>query len=181
MAKKRTDWVPRPQAQFHLWQGNLITVLFDPANAPIFNIPAGKETALLALKSTYETKYQAAPPFGDATKSGRRGRDDARKAYISGAGGLRKIIAQYVRHNEEVSDTLKLELGIKVASHTHTANTQRAETSYPDVQVKSNSPGTVTFIFHQMGSPKGSGKEEGMHHCLVEYMIGTTEPNSPDD
>src|ERR1039457_4302423 len=127
MAKKRTDWVPRPQAQFHLWQGNLIAVLFDPVNASIFNIPTGKKTALLALQSTYETKYQAAPPFGDATKSGRRARYDAAKAYISGAGGLRKIVAQYVSYNEEVSDELKMELGIKVADTTHSANTQRAE------------------------------------------------------
>jgi hypothetical protein len=181
MAKKKVDWVPHPMIQFNLWQGNLISVLTDPANALIFNIPTAKQTTLLALQNEYETKYNVAPPHGDATKSARQARNDAQKDYISGVGGLRKTVAQYVRNNDLVSDGLKIELGVKVASLSHTPASLRAEVDYPSVQVKSNSPGTVTFTFHSKDSPSTRGKEAGMHHCLIEYIIGNTAPSSPDD
>ncbi|MHB8261830.1 MAG: hypothetical protein ACYDCN_13525 [Bacteroidia bacterium] len=181
--KKKKDWIPVPMVQFHLWQGNLISVLFDPINSSIIIIPAGKKTALLALQTTYTNAYNLAPPHGEATKSQRTARNTARKAFVSGPGGIRKIIAAYVRKNEDVSDALKILLGIKVADLILTPNTQRAGIDYPIITAKSLSPGTGTFTFHEESSSTGRGKG-GWHHVLVDYVIqppNSKLPGSSDD
>lgn len=186
MAKKKTIWPPKPMVQFDLWQHNFITVLQIPVNLALIGIPTGTGSpmaALLALQATYNTAYAAAPPHGNATKSARTTRNDARKAYISGVGGIRKTVAEYIRNNTKVSNALKIELGIIVAALTNSPSTLRAEVDYPNVQVKSNSPGTVTFTIHDKDSPKSTGKPADIHHCLIDYIIqplATALPTNPD-
>ena len=183
MKTKRKDWVPRPMVQFDLWQANFMTVLQIAANLVLIGMPTAALNALLALQTSYATAYAAAPPHGNATKSARKTRNDARKAYISGAGGIRKTVAEYIRNNSAVSNALKIELGILVAALTSTPATLRAAVDYPNVQLKSNSPGTVTFTIHDKDSPKSNGKPSDIHHCLIDYIIqplAAALPTSPD-
>ena len=184
--KKYTDWVPHPMVQFDLWQANFMTVLQIVANLTLIGIPTGANSqlaALLALQATYASAYAAAPPHGNATKSARKTRNDARKAYISGVGGIRKTVAEYIRNNSAITNALKIELGVIVATLAHTPSTLRAEVDYPNVQVKSNSPGTVTFTIHDKDSPKSTGKPADIHHALIDYIIQAANlplPASPD-
>lgn len=53
---------------------------------------------------------------------------------------------------------------------------ERTAPEYPDIKVKSNSPGTVTFTYP-------SGIPAGMHHLLVQYIVQAptvAAPASPD-
>lgn len=184
MAKKYRDWIPEPELQFHLWQGTFMTEIQDPVINPLTGIPTAKLDVLLDLQAAYEAAFAAAPPHAYNGKLLNKARSDARKAYISGPGGIRKIAAQYLRHNEELSLLQKIQIGIKVAKETYTQTSLRADTNYSDVTVKSSTPGTVTFTFHGQGTSPSRGKEAGMHHCLVEYVIlplGQPPPASPDD
>jgi hypothetical protein len=183
MKAKKTPWVPKPMVQFDLWQANFMTVLQIAANMALIGMPTAALNALLALQATYATAYAAAPPHGNATKSGRKTRNDARIAYISGAGGIRKTVAEYIRNNSAVSNALKIQLGLVAPALTNSPTTLRAEVDYPNVQVKSNSPGTVTFTIHDKDSPKSTGKPDNIHHALVEYIIQAANlplPTSPD-
>src|SRR5271163_858001 len=111
MKPKKKDWVPAPMVQFDLWQANFMTILQIAANLVLIGIPTGANSqlaALLALQATYATAYAAAPPHGNATKSARKTRNDARKAYISGVGGIRKTVAEYIRNNSAVTNALKI-------------------------------------------------------------------------
>ena len=180
MTKKTFKWPPGKEAEFKDWEDNFITTMEIPANLAIIGVPTGAMSILTGLQTTYETKYTAAPPHGKGSKSGNTARKVAKKAFISGAGGIRKTVAQYIRNNNAVSDELKIELGLMPASGKLTPNVERSAATYPAVQVKSNSPGTVTFTFHAPGSPKGSGKEAGMQSCTVVYILGTTAPATPD-
>ncbi|HEX7414065.1 MAG TPA: hypothetical protein VF411_08460 [Bacteroidia bacterium] len=181
MATRKAYWPPSKEAEFYDWEENLITVIEIPANLTAIGIPAGKMTILTGLQSTYHAKYALAPPHGRAGKPANTARKTAKKAYLSGVGGIRKIIAQYIKGNDAVSDELKAQLRLMPADHVLTANTQRSEAKYPVVQAKSNSVGTVTFIFQEVGAPVGSGKEAGMQRCEAVYFIGTVAPGTPDD
>ncbi|MHB8259020.1 MAG: hypothetical protein ACYDCN_04440 [Bacteroidia bacterium] len=181
MSTRKSYWPPTKEAEFYDWEENFITVLEIPANLAVCGVPPAKMTILTGLQGTYHTKYALAPPHSHAGKPANTARNTAKRAYLSGAGGLRKIIAGYITKNDAVSDELKVQLRLKPADHVLTANTQRSEAKYPVVQAKSNSVGTVTFTFHEVGTPVGSGKEAGMQRCEVVYFIGTTAPATPDD
>jgi hypothetical protein len=184
--KKPHDYIPQPMVQFDLWQNNFMTVLQIPVNLALIGIPTGTGSplaALLALQATYATSYLAAPPHGNATKSARTTRNDDRKLYKSGPGGIRKTVAEYIRSNTKVTNALKIELGLLAPAGTHTITTLRAEVDYPNIQVKSNSPGTVTFTIHDKDSPKSTGKPDNIHHALVEYIVQLASlplPTNPD-
>lgn len=181
MTVKPFKWPPTKEAEFHDWEINFITVLEIPVNLAAAGVPTGKMTILTGLQTTYHNKYVLAPPHSRAGKPANTARKTAKKAYLGGAGGLRKTISQYITKNDAVSDELKVALRLKPADIILTANTQRSGVQIPAMQVKSNSPGTVTFIFHAEGSPQGSGKEAGMQSCEVVYIFGTVAPASPDD
>ncbi|HEX7415462.1 MAG TPA: hypothetical protein VF411_15585 [Bacteroidia bacterium] len=181
MTVKPFKWPPSKEAEFHDWEINFITVLEIPVNLAAAGVPTGKMTILTGLQSTYHAKYALAPPHSRAGKPANTARKTAKKAYLSGAGGIRKIIAQYIKGNDAVSDELKMQLRLMPADTILTANTQRSGVTIPNMQVKSNSVGTVTFIFHADGSPIGSGKEVGMQRCEAVYCIGTVAPATPDD
>jgi hypothetical protein len=175
--KKIVDYIPNPELTFFLWEGNFITVA--GANLAILGIPAAKWNILTALQTTYQNAYVLAPPHGDHKKSDVKARNDARKAFESGPGGIRKTVAQYIAKNDAVTAKLKVQLGLHVADTTLTM--ARTAGDCPDVQVKSNTPGTMTFIFKEAGNPKGRGKEAGMHHSLIQFSMGEPAPATADD
>src|ERR1035437_5495297 len=139
MNAKKFRWPPTKEAEFHDWEINFITVLEIPANLAAAGVPTGKMTILTGLQTTYHNKYALAPPHGRAGKPANTARKTAKKAYLSGAGGIRKIIAQYIKGNDAVSDELKAQLRLMPADHVLTANTQRSGVTIPNMQVKSNS------------------------------------------
>lgn len=182
--KKNIDWIPKQQLRFNLWQKTFMNEIQDPVIAPLTGIPSVKLTALLALQTAYQNAFANAPPHTHAGHPFIAARNEARKAYIDGPNGIRKIGAQYLRHNDALSTQQKIDIGILSGSKTgtithsvHGENTARTVADYPAIQVKSNSVGTVTFTFHETGSPISRGKEAGMHHCLIQYIIlATTAP-----
>jgi len=183
MSKKYKDWVPEPESQFNLWQGNFITQLQDPAINTIANIPPAKMTVLLDLQADYEAAFAVCPPHTFGGKSLNTARRDAKKAYISGEGGIRKIAAQYLRHNEELSVLQRVEIGLTLIKNTRTLVTPGSEPDVPLISAKSNSVGTVTFTFSEGGNTKSRAIPADMHHCMVQYIItaANAEPPSGED
>ncbi|MFH1004025.1 MAG: hypothetical protein V1781_00770 [Bacteroidota bacterium] len=175
--KKQIDYIPNAEVQFYLWQGVFMSVA--GANLALLGIPSAKWTFLQGLQTTYQNAYVLAPPHGDHKKSDVTARNVARKNYESGIGGIRKIVAQYIAKNDAVSDKLKVQLGLHVEDTILTE--ARVAEDVPDIQLKSNSPGMMTFIFREAGNPKGRGKEAGMHHCLIQFSIGEPPPATADN
>ena len=176
MIKKR-DYIPEAEVQFFLWQGSFMTVA--GANLTLLGIPTAKWTTLMTLQAIYQTAYAVAPPHGDHKKSDVTARNVARKNYESGTGGIRKTVAQYIAHNDAVSAQLKVQLGLHVPDAILTG--VRIAGDVPDIQLKSKSPGMMTFIFKQAGNPKSRGKEAGMHHCLIQFNTGEPAPATADN
>lgn len=181
--KKKADWLPIQLLRFWLWQSTFMTEIQDSVIGPLTGIPTGtgsKLANLLLLQSAYVTAYNNAPPHSGADKLLIKARNDASKAYKK---GIRAITAQYLRHNDALSDLQKGQIGIippvmgGTGTHsTPTEITERMAPEFPDIKVKSNSPGTVTFTYL-------NGIPAGMHHLLVQYIIQpptVAAPASPD-
>ena len=182
--KKEKDWVPKPLLRFNLWQGTFMTEIQDPVIAPQTGIPTGtgsKMATLLGLQGAYLSAYSAAPPHSGADKLLIKARNDASKAFKK---DIRAITSQYLRHNDNLSDLQKGQIGIiplppgGISPHTtHTEIVERTEPLFPDVKVKSNTPGTVTFTY-------AHGVPANMHHLLVQYIVqapAAPAPATPDD
>ena len=183
--KKKADWIPDQLLRFWLWQANFMTEIQSAAIAALTGIPTGvgsKMANLLTLQSNYVTAYNAAPPHEHPGKTLITARNKASKLYKS---AIRSVTAQYIRHNDALSDLQKEQIGLPITvntgSGTHSLQTsivQREKANYPAVSAKSNSPGTVTFTFGEMDS-KSHGIPAGMHHCLIQFITTAANAAAP--
>jgi hypothetical protein len=183
--KKPTDWIPTQLLRFFLWQATFMTEIQDSVIGPLTGIPTGtgsKLAALLSLQSAYVAAYTLAPPHMRPGTALIKARNKAAKLFKS---GIRQITAQYIRNNDALTDYQKELIGLPITAHTgtgtHTTTTsivEREAPDYPAIVAKSNSPGTVTFSFGELGSTS-HGVEAGMHHILIQYIITAANAAAP--
>ncbi|MHB8259716.1 MAG: hypothetical protein ACYDCN_07360 [Bacteroidia bacterium] len=184
--KKRADWIPTQLLRFFLWQATFMTEIQDSVIGPLTGIPTGtgsKLAALLSLQSAYVVAYGLAPPHMHPDKALNTARNKAQKLFKS---GIRQITSQYIRHNDALTDLQKQQIGLPITAKTGTGahNTittgiiERTIPDYPAISAKSNSPGTVTFSFGELGS-KSHGIPAGMHHLLIQYITTAANAAAP--
>jgi len=184
--KKKSDWVPRQLLRFWLWQATFMTEIQDSVIEPLTGIPTGtgsKMAALLSLQSAYVAAYGNAPPHTHPGKALVTARDKAVRLFKS---SIRSITAQYIRNNDALTDYQKEQIGLPITAKTgtgkHTTSTsiiERMAPDYPSVGAKSNSVGTVTFTFGELGNAKSRGIPAGMHHCLIQFIITAANAAAP--
>ncbi len=92
------DYIPRPNAQFNIFQKNLVQ--HTVANAVAWNIPAGEVNALAAASATYGNLYKIISNKGDRTKSQVLEHNLFRKTYEA---DLRKFVNNFLRNNEALT------------------------------------------------------------------------------
>jgi hypothetical protein len=163
-----------------------MTEIQDSVIGPLTGIPTGtgsKLAALLSLQSTYVAAYNLAPPHAHPGKPLITARNKAEKLYKS---SIRQITAQYIRHNDGLTDLQKELIGLPITSktgtgaHTTTNNiVERTAPDYPSIEAKSNAVGTVTFTFHELGNAKSRGIPAGMHHILIQYIVTAANAATP--
>ncbi|MHB8260949.1 MAG: hypothetical protein ACYDCN_06980 [Bacteroidia bacterium] len=61
---------------------------------------------------------------------------------------------------------------------TQTSIIERVMADYPSIAAKSNSVGTVTFTFGELGS-KSHGIPAGMHHILIQFITTAVNVAAP--
>ncbi len=165
---------------------NLLTEIQDSVIGPLIGIPTGtgsKMAALLSLQSVYVAAYNNAPPHTHPGKALITARNKATKLFKS---SIRSITAQYIRHNDALTDLQKEQIGLLItvttgtgAHTTQTSIVERTAPEYPSIEAKSNSVGTVTFTFKELGNPQSRGIPAGMHHILIQYIITAANAATP--
>src|ERR1017187_89334 len=175
--KKRPDWIPKQLLRFFLWQATFMTEIQDSVIEPLTGIPTGANTkmaVLLSLQSAYVAAYGLAPPHMRPDTKLITARNKAEKLFKS---SVRQITSQYLRHNDALTDLQKQQIGLPITANTgtgtHTTTTgivERTAPDYPSISAKSNSPGTVTFSFGELGNTS-HGVAAGMHHLLIQYIV----------
>ena len=160
------DYIPSADAEFHLWQGNLIPIVQSGVTA--WGILAADTTALVALQTTWTTAFSKASNKQNRTAADVQAKDDARKAYEK---GLRNFVAQWLANNAKVANSDRERMGLTVKSRTRTA--VAVPTTAPVVTIDFSTRLQHYIAYVDEATPTTKAKPAGVHGCEVWVKLGT--------
>jgi len=163
------DYIPHNDAEFNLWQTNLIEIV-EP-NGTAWGISSDDFTALVEKQDVWNAAFIKASNKQNRTSADVQAKTDARTTYEK---SLRSFIAQWLASNSKVSNSDRERMGLTVKSGTRTP-----------VQVPTTVPvGTVDFSvlrqhtisYSDEASPRSKAKPAGVHGCEIWMKIDGTSP-----
>ena len=110
-----SDYIPSKDANFNIFQGNLIVIV--QANATAWGILAADVTALVAAQLLWTTAFAKASNKLNRTSADVQAKDDARKVFEK---ALRNFIRQWIANNAKVPDSERERMGVTVKIITRT-------------------------------------------------------------
>jgi hypothetical protein len=163
----RVNFIPRPNAKFNDWQGNLTTKVAP--RAPALNISLEAVADLQKKKARWETAYAAAEDPATRTKLTVIEKQEARKDYEA---ALREFVKSYLAYNPAVTDVDREDFEIPV--HKTTRTPAPVADKAPYVTAIAHGPRQVRFDF---GTEQGStAKPAGQHGAEIASVIADTKP-----
>jgi hypothetical protein len=158
------DLIPKPDAAFETWQGNLMVGVAP--KAPAWNISLDAVAALQTLKARWTAAYAAFENPATRNSIIVQEKRNARDAYEA---ELRKFIKSYLAYNPAVTDNDRKELGLPV--HKHSRTPAPVATTYPDFDIDSSTIRRLAIHFYDQGSKKSKAKPEGQHGAEIRWVI----------
>ncbi len=163
------DFIPQNDAEFNLWQANLVEVVesgqLDWGISP-------DDLATLKNKQTVWTKaFAKASNKQSRSSSDVQAKNEARETYVK---DLRSFVAQWLANNTKVSNSDRERMGLTVKSGTRTS-----------VKVPATVPiGTVDFSvlrqhtinYSDEATPRSKAKPAGVHGCEIWMKIDGAPP-----
>jgi hypothetical protein len=153
------NYIPRPDADFNVWQQNLI--VNAQADCKTWLIPSTELDKVVALQSVWNTAYSKASNKQNRTAVDVKAKDDARSDY---EGALRVFVAAWLAYNPNVSDIDRARIGISLHSDSHTPVGE--PTTYPEASVDFSIHLQHTISFRDAGATN-NGKPDGVHACEI--------------
>lgn len=168
-----SDFIPSSDAEFNVWQGNLI--LLVDTNAEAWGIPPADITALKTKQTAWVTAFNKASNKQNRSAADVRAKDDARAPFQK---GIRNFVAQWLANNNKITDSDRERMDITVRSGSRTP-----------VPVPTTTPvGTIDFSLRQQHSlyfvdsaTNGKAKPEGVHGCEVWMKTGGEAPKDDSE
>jgi hypothetical protein len=158
------NFIPKPDAAFDTWQGNLMVGVAP--KAPAWNIPLDAVAELQTLKARWTTAYAAFENPATRNHLIVTEKRNARNAYET---EIRKFVKSYLAYNPAVTDNDREELGLTVPKHSRTP--APVATTYPDFDIDSGTIRRLTIHFYDQGSKKSKAKPEGQHGAEIRWII----------
>lgn len=164
-----TDFIPRSDGDFNIWQSGLIE--YTEQNLITWGINADDFTSLKSKQSFWNIDYSKASNKQNRTSADVTAKEVSRSDFEK---SLRPFISQWLSNNNKVTDSDRTRMGLTVKSGTRTA-----------VPVPSTSPvGTIDFSvrrqhtinFSDEASPRKKGKPTGVHGCEIYMKIDGDAP-----
>lgn len=165
---KKPDYVPRSDADFDLWQGNLLTQL--KSDKPRFALSSESETDLTALQDDWQRKNDAHVQAQAAAAAASVAKDDARDAFET-------ALRQQVRQTQSapgVTDSDRAQLGITIRDTQPTA--PAAPTTRPVAQVDTRQRLRHALMVTDEMTPTSRAKPKGVSHYEVWVKVGDAAP-----
>jgi hypothetical protein len=163
------DYVPQNDAEFNLWQANLIDIV--NSNVANWGILVDDFTSLVGKQAAWNAAYVKASNKQNRTSADVQAKTDARGTYEK---GLRNFSAQWLANNSKVTNSERERMGLTVKSGTRTP-----------VQVPATAPvGTVDFSvlrqhtinYFDEATPRSKAKPAGIHGCEIWMKIDGAPP-----
>ena len=168
------DYIPKTDAEYNVWQFNLIDILSE--NATAWGIPAEVITSLKATQARWTAAYDKA-----SNKQNRTAADVITK---NEAGGdftkeIRDTVQQWLVRNPKVTDADRVRMGITVRSNNHTP--VPAPESFPVGSVDFSVRLQHTISFYDQASAHSNAKPEGVTGCEIYLKADGEAPKSVEE
>ena len=163
------DFIPRPDADFNLFQGNLLTIVGP--NMASWGILKDDYTALTSLQTLWTNAFAKASNKLNRTSADVQAKDDARAAFEK---ALRTFIAQWLTHNTKVPDSERERMGLTVKDHKHTLTALPASSPVGTIDFSVRLQHTIEFT--DDASPRSKAKPAGVQGCEIWMKLGGEAP-----
>ena len=171
---KKKDYIPSKDAEFDIWQDNLVTIA--TANAVAWHILAAALVALGLFKVKWDTAWAAAKVKETRTSTQVKAKKLARKEYEL---ALRSFVQQWIQNNPNVTDADTISMGIKPKDSTKTSIP--VPKTIPQLDLIAGTGSSVKSFFRQAPDEAGvssRGKPAGVAYCEVAYVMGPVPPKT---
>ena len=168
----RSDFVPRPDAQFDKWQKNLVVNLKDGASA--WGIPSESLTGIETQQAEFESRYAAVENPATRTHAAVVMKDESRKSFEN---LLRVTIKAHITYNPAVTDEDRVNMGLPI--HKTTRTSVAVPTTYPEYTVET-ALRQIIIHFRDAGKDR-KAKPTGVGGALIRWEIRDTPPAKSAD
>lgn len=169
-----SDYIPKNDAEFNLWQANLVDIISE--NATAWGISAEDVTNLKAKQTVWATAFEKA-----SNKQNRTAADVASK---NSAGDdftktIRDFTQLWLARNPKVTDADRVRMGITVRSNSHTPIP--APETFPVGSVDFSIRLQHAISFYDQASAHSNAKPEGVSGCEIYLKVDGDAPKSVDE
>jgi hypothetical protein len=168
-----SDFVPRPDAVFDVWQNNLSNKA--EAAATRLGIPAAAITSLRAKQSRWAVAFKAAEDPETRTKATVREKQEAREDYEA---ALREFVKAWLTYNPAMTDVDRENFGLPV--HDTKPTPAAAITTRPEVEVDFKEIQKHILSVRDTGI-KGAGKPAHAAGFEIWRKVGGDAPATDAD
>jgi hypothetical protein len=171
---RRTDFIPRKDADFMGWIRNFLTVLFKILAR--IGFPGELQEELDVLYGDFSSKYHIAEAPSTRTTMAITEKNASRKTLEK---KLRAAIKEHLTFNSKVTDTDRESLGLPVYKTTRTP--AKVADTYPDFDVESRLIRWLIINFYDHGKKTSKAKPAGQHGAEICWVISDKPVVSVDE
>ena len=168
------DYIPKNDAEFDIWQGNLIEIA--SANAEGWGIPPEVMRTAVGQQARWVSAFAKTSNKQNRTLADITAKKEAEEDYSK---TLRDLVQQWLARNPKVSDADRVRMNITVRNNTHTP--VPPPESFPVGTVDFSVRLQHTISFYDQGSAHSNAKPEGVSGCEVYLKVDGDAPKSVDE
>jgi len=169
-----SDYVPHNDADFNLWQANLVDITDSQVTA--WGIDADDFTLLVAAQTLWNTAFADADIPRDRSGAEVKAKDDARATYET---ALRKFYMEWLANNHRVSNKDRERMMVTVKSETRTPVAKPLTAPKGTVDFSVRFQHTLHWV--DQATPSSKAKPDGVHGCEIWTKIGGLAPVEPSE
>jgi len=163
-----TDFIPRSDADFNLWQGTLVE--YVALNLVSWGISEPDFAVIKSKQTEWVAAYAKASNKQNRTSADVQSKDDAHSGYEA---AVRPFIAQWLANNSKVTDSDRTLMGLTVKSGTRTPVAKPTTSPLADIDFSVRKQHTINY--YDQTAVRSKAKPAGVHGCEI-YMKVDGEP-----
>ena len=163
------DYIPKNDADFNVWQGNLVTIV-EP-NLSAWGIDSDDFATVKSNQTVWASTYAKASNKQNRTAADVLAKDEAGTVYKK---TIRAFVAQWLANNTKVTDADRTRMGLTVKTGTRTATP--VPTTCPVGSIDFSVRLQHTIHYSDDSSARSKAKPEGVHGCEIYMKIDGEAP-----
>jgi hypothetical protein len=168
------DYIPQTDAEFHVWQFNLIDMLSE--NATTWSVPAEVITSLKADQTRWTAAFEKANNKQNRTAADVVAKNEVNAEFTK---AIRDTVQQWLARNPKVSDSDRVRMGINVRTTTHTP--VPPPSTFPVGSIDFSLRLQHTVSFYDQASAHSNARPEGATGCEIYLKVDGEAPKSVEE